>query len=1030
MALSLLLCAPMALAPAGCGGGAEKTVEQTTEKDSAALSFTALGDVKLTDEYGANGLNLENLYLLDLDADKLLYYFHVNAGLAPKATSSYGGGWEGSLIGGHTMGHYLTALAQAYAHANTDENGKATLLEKIRYIVTELKACQDNAQNAGANEGFLWGARYTAANGSPEFQFDNVELGRTDIGTQAWVPWYTMHKIIAGLIDVYTYTGNETAFTVVKSLGDWVCARTGGWSTATQLRVLSVEYGGMNDCMYNLYALTDEEKYAVAAHKFDEEALFEKAIAASGDYLARLHANTTIPKIIGALNRYMTLGGETASRYLTVAEKFWDYVVKHHTYVTGGNSEDEHFGSADVLDGTGNSGRDNVNCETCNSYNMLKLTRMLFAVTGEKKYLDFYENTYINAILSSQNPVSGMTTYFQPMATGYFKVYSTEFTNFWCCTGSGMESFSKLGDSIYYDAGNAVYVAMYFSSVYEKDGLKITQTADLESSDEVKFRVGSGSTILRLRVPDWTTKFELKQNGKEVVVAGDEEFVSVSVKKGDELTLTLGKEIVAYHLPDAQNLYAFKWGPYVLSAEYGEVTDADAVMSHGIAVSKPARKDLGEIGTETLNVVSGTVSAFIRKINDNLTANGDGTFTLNGCDKQITYSLHYRQYTRRYGIYLYFTGEDVEADGDAAYTVQETDAIQPGYGQYENDVFHAMQNNGSQGETADPDVSGSSRYATADGSFSYRIAVDKSARNNYLIARFSTYDAGKSIRIETAAGVLFAETLRYGAGKSPFTVGAGVYERLIPVPDSVVQAAERVTDGGETRDMIRITVSSGKAGEASARLHLSLQSALVTFNGEAQNSAYVPGAVSSDLLYFVDCGDYDPSTVSAGDFFGQYNSVTEQLYGIDLVTGKYWGLVDGTDPAFGSAGSAGQNGISSSNTWAYEFGAGDNVSKTESNRYTKNQWETDGAAARYLAYLFELEDGTYDVTFYLSDPWNCSKNVTVSANGEVISAASATGQAITKRVTVSGGCLLLEFSNADSVIGLCINLAYIAISRA
>lgn len=1034
-ALSALLCVPVALgALAGCANDGGE-IEQSATKDSAALSFVSVSDVTLLDDYGSNAESLEVGYLLQLDSDKLLYWFHKNAGLSPKASGSYSGGWEGSLIGGHTMGHYLTALAQAYANANTDSEDKELLKAKIDYIVAELKTCQDNAVNAGSEEGFLWGAK-TISSSNYEIQFDNVEAGKTNIASQAWVPWYTMHKIIAGLIDLYTVAGNETALDVAKSLGDWVYNRVSKWSASTQKTVLNIEYGGMNDCMYNLYALTGEEKYAVAAHMFDEETLFDKVIAGTGNYLVNLHANTTIPKIIGALNRYVTLDGKTldgetvdASRYLETAENFWAYVVEHHTYITGGSSEDEHFGNADILNGTGYSGRDNTNCETCNSYNMLKLSRMLFSITGEKKYLDFYENTYINAILSSQNPETGMTTYFQPMATGYFKVYSTEDTNFWCCTGSGMESFSKLNDSIYYTAGNALYVAMYFSSVYERDGLKITQTADLETSDTITFAVDSGSTVLRLRVPDWTTKFEAEVNGNPVAVSGDEDFVSVDVKKGDTVTVTTGKEVVAYGLPDAENLYAFKWGPYVLSAEYGEVTSSDRTASHGVSVSVPAVKDLGEVGTETLNVEEGTVSNFIANINEHMVANGDGTFTLQGCDTELTYSLHFRQYTHRYGIYLYFAGADVEIVDDSTYTVEEIDAIQPGYGQYEVDAFHNMQDNGSVGTTSDADAGGSSRYAEANGSFSYRLAVDKSADNNYLIVRLSTYDAGKSIKIVSGSTVIFEETLRYGLSDSAYTVKDGVYERMIPIPASVVASATSVTSGGETRDMITITVSSGKEGEKSARLHTSIQTALVSFKEEAQNANYTASSTSSSVLYFVDCGDYDASTVSAGDAFGKYNSVTEQLYGIDLVTGKYWGLVDGSDPATGSAGSESANGISSANTWAYEFNTGDGLSKTASNRYTKNQWETSSSETRYLAYLFELEDGTYDVTFYLSDPWGCSKNVTVTANGEQISASTATGQAITKQVTVSGGCLLLEFSNTDATVGLAVNVAYITISQ-
>ena len=215
----------------------------------------------------------------------------------------------------------------------------------------------------------------------------------------------------------------------------------------------------MNDCIYDLYLISGKPNHATAAHIFDDTNLHEQILKGGANVLNGKHANTTIPKFLGALKRYIALNGKTlngetvdATRSLQYAEAFWDMVVTHHTYITGGNSEWEHFGMDDILD----KERTNCNCETCNSYNMLKLSRELFKITGDSKYMDFYEGTYYNSILSSQNPETGMTTYFQPMATGYFKVYSSRFDHFWCCTGSGMENFSKLGDTIYMHGDNTL----------------------------------------------------------------------------------------------------------------------------------------------------------------------------------------------------------------------------------------------------------------------------------------------------------------------------------------------------------------------------------------------------------------------------------------------------------------------------------------------------------------------------------------------------------------------------------------------
>ena len=534
IAMSALLCVPLSLGIlAGCdkggkGGSGQAPTAQTNKADAEELTYSGMTTVANTDAYAANALDKEVEYLLALDTERLLYNFRDNAGLDTQGAKRYNGtgNWEDSLIAGHTSGHYLSALAQAYANAGTAQSQKNKLLSTINYVIGELKLCQDatyvSGRTTGAKEGFLWGANATNKT-KVEFQFDNLEQGKSDINSQAWVPWYTMHKILAGLIDVYNYTGNQDALTMAKRLGDWAYERVMNWSETLRATVITIEYGGMNDALYNLYALTGEEKYAQAAHQFDEDikaafspkSMIDSILGGAKNYLYGKHANTTIPKVIGLLNGYIQTQGKniegvtlgtnrpTPDTYLEVAETFWERVIKEHTYVTGGNSENEHF----VQDGKLNASRNHINCETCNTYNMLKLSRMLFTLTKNTKYLDYYENTYINAILSSQNPETGMTMYFQPMGSGYYKTFSTPTGDFWCCTGSGMESMSKLNDSIYYTAGNATYVALYMSSTYKTEKVALTMSADLENSDTVTIKVDEGSTILRLRRPDWTTKF-------------------------------------------------------------------------------------------------------------------------------------------------------------------------------------------------------------------------------------------------------------------------------------------------------------------------------------------------------------------------------------------------------------------------------------------------------------------------------------------------------------------------------------------
>ncbi|MCH5211460.1 MAG: glycoside hydrolase family 127 protein [Oscillospiraceae bacterium] len=490
----------------------------------AAPSITGLSDysmpeVEMKDEYLINGTEKMADYLKDFDIDKLASGFRRTAGLS--STSATYGGWETSLIAGHAVGHYMTAVAQGYN--NTGDEDLLKMSNDLIDALYEAQIKEDTTINGQAvKKGYLFATTNAWSGGqvvSGEGQFDNVEANRTNITTQAWVPWYTMHKILAGLIDTYKLTGNEKALEMADLLGTWVYNRVGGYNSSMQTRVLNIEYGGMNDALYELYKITGDPNHAKAAHIFDEISLFD-SIYNGEDVLANKHANTTIPKIIGALNRVRTIDATNGQLekdapddvhnreyYLTVAENFWDMVVNDHSYIIGGNSENEHFRAPH----TENAYRNNVNCETCNTYNMLKLSRELYKLTGDKKYKDYYESTFLNAIISSQNPETGMTMYFQPMASGYFKVYSSRWNDFWCCTGSGMENFTKLTDSIYYKKDNAIVVNQYISSVLtdKENGIKLTQDSELPDGETSKFTVELLDTFLTESTKDgWELKAE------------------------------------------------------------------------------------------------------------------------------------------------------------------------------------------------------------------------------------------------------------------------------------------------------------------------------------------------------------------------------------------------------------------------------------------------------------------------------------------------------------------------------------------
>lgn len=1000
----------LAVTAAGCGGKTKNNTEDF-EMNGRIYDFN-MSQVRVTDTYCENALRLETEYLLSFEAGKWLAGFRETAGLDMQGFTRYGG-WESSLIGGHSFGHYISACAQAYVNPGVSDTDKEKLMTMINELMDGLLVCQDNSKG---KPGFIFAATL-ADRDNVEVQFDNVEMGRTNITTQAWVPWYTMHKLMAGLLDVYKYMDCEKALDIAEKLGDWVYDRAESWDNATRTRVLGIEYGGMNDCMYELYALTGEEKYAYAAHLFDEEALFKRVNSGEANVLNNRHANTTIPKFIGALNRYVTVNGKTicgeevdAEVYLEYAESFFDTVVTHHSYITGGNSEWEHFGKDDILD----SERTNCNNETCNTYNMLKLARMLYEITGDRKYADYYENAFYNSILSSQNPETGMTTYFQPMATGYFKVYGERYNKFWCCTGSGMENFTKLNDSIYFHGDNSIFVNMYLSSelVWEEKNLRLVQDSDIPEGNTSEFTVNvlkgkSVDTDIYFRIPDWAAgDVTVTVNGRKYEAADISGYACVSGEFADKtvIKITLPMQLTAYALPDNASAIAFKYGPVVLSAGLG--SENMKTTTTGVNVTIPASK---LVDSETIMLPAGVSrESFIENINTFMKKDsGALAFRIDGCE--LVFKPHYLKYNERYGIYWYFvTAKELEEQNAQKLRSEDTviDTVQPGYGQYENDALHNMKESNTTGITND----GTSRYANENGYFTYRMAVRKTG-NNYLSLTLKRADNGKTLLIKTGDTVLFSDTLDY-MGKEQ------TYKLRVAVPAEIVKNAEKISANGEAYDVLPITFS-GIDGAQSAKVCDFIYMLDVTPLYE----------IDKKTAYFVDCGDHDVTTVSDGDSFGIYNSVTEQLYGYDAVTGKKWGLIDNPEDQYGGAAISGA--LYTANTWAYEFDTSDGQDKEDTCRYTKNQYES-GMATRCLDYYFELPDGLYTVEIGFSNPWNCSNMHNVYANlgtSQEICLASGfnvSGSPLVARVMVKGGSLTLNFRNSTSN-GLAINVTYIKI---
>lgn len=803
----------------------------------------ALDEVTVTDDYYKSAQDADIAFLKKFDNDRILVGFRENAGLDTKGAARYNG-WENGLLAGHCIGHYLSAAAQA-----VKATGDTELDAKLAAIVSELKVCQDNAGSyGGSKEGFLFGANVSDTS-NVELQFDVVQ---GDASGNTWVPWYNMHKTVQGLVDVYKYTGNTEALEVASKLGDWVYNRVSKWTVDQQRDISYTEYGGMNDCMYELYKYTHKTEHRDAAHKFDDPNLYKIILSGHENTLEKRHANTTIPKFVGALNRYVALKEvENAEEtdYLKYAEDFWSLVVEKHAYITGGTSDMEHFRADNALD----ESRTQCNCESCCAHNMLKLSKELFKVTGKKKYADYYESTLRNAIMGAVNKEGGFS-YFTPMATGYYKTFGTAdpSTNmFWCCTGTGMENYTKLGDSIYFKTEDAIIVNQYVASevLWAEKNIKLTQSSDVTSSDKAEFTInlvnGAAPTeaAVKLRVPDWAAgQVTVKVNGEAAEAVAENEYLVLNRtwQDGDKIEMTYPMEVKAVGLADNDSVFAFQYGPTVLAAKLGTEEWNDAVWA-GANLTAPAYKVVGSekarlqvsygasvkqiLGTETISIQGNdTTKEFMTNINSKMEKTaGKLEFHIRGTDAEdvfggegLTFVPFNTLNEERYGIYWYFESAEDSSEEKILAEKEEgrfakaiVDSIQPGYGQYENDAIHQMEESKTIFETGVSGL-GSTRRAEAGGHFTYNMKVDKTTSNS-LLCQFAKEDAGKTIKITVGDTVINYTVEDYAGEEISF-------KKYFEIPDKEIANAKTLTVGGETYDVVKVKFESGDAGAESARI--------------------------------------------------------------------------------------------------------------------------------------------------------------------------------------------------------------------
>lgn len=539
------------------GGGPQNPVvnkvsQNGTTVDCEVVQWKVLPfpnkQVRLLDGIFKQEMETNRGYLEMLPNDRLTHMFRLTAGLSSSAEPL--GGWEKpdcELRGHFTGGHYLSASALMYA-----ATGDKDVRQKADEMVATLARCQQTHGN-----GYL--------SAFPEEFFDRLRAGK-----KVWAPFYTLHKIMAGHLDMYTQAGNEQALETLKGMADWVGRWTAPLSDAHMQRVLEVEQGGMLEVLCNLYAVTGNARYLQIARRFDHRAVFDP-LAQFRDELTGLHVNTNVPKIIGAARQYELTGDP---RYHNIADYFWQEVTTRRVFCSGGTSYREHWlGSPGNL--TKDIGQDMEEC--CCGYNMLKLTRHIFGWAADPRAMDYYERTLFNSRLGTQDP-HGLKSYFLPLGRGWWKYYNSPYDSFWCCTGTGIEEFSKFNNSIYFHDEHGIYVNLFIASEvnWSQKDIRLRQETRFPEQEGTAFVISAAHPVeltLNVRIPYWATLGgSVKLNGKPLpVFAGPGSYLTLhrTWSKGDRVEVSLPMSLHIDPLPGDETQQAVMYGPLVLAGRLG-----------------------------------------------------------------------------------------------------------------------------------------------------------------------------------------------------------------------------------------------------------------------------------------------------------------------------------------------------------------------------------------------------------------------------------------------------------------------------
>ncbi len=812
----------------GCALALCVAVAAGTAKAQTAIypQHFALREVTLLDSPFKTAMDRNFQQLLAYDTDRLLTPFVRQAGLSE--TTDEGSpyyqwetlhpnfenwAWNPSFaLDGHVGGHYLSALALAYAACHDDAT-RQELLGRVDYIVGVLADCQEAfADNTEGLKGYIGGLP------------DNTiwtKLYTGDVSQysarSAWVPFYVVHKTMAGLRDAYLYAGNETALALLRGVGDWgieVVARIDEGDMDSKL--LGTEHGGINEVYADLYALTGEDKYLAAAKKYSHKEMLNGMQTLNASFLDYKHANTQVPKYLG-FERIAQVDAE-ATDYHAAALNFWTDVAQNRTVAIGGNSVDEHFLAHDE----GNSYISNANGpETCNTNNMLKLSETLFDISHEAELADFYERATLNHILSTQDPETGGYVYFTPLRPQSYRIYSVANEAMWCCVGTGMENHSKYGHFAYTHSigGDTLWVNLFTASRLESDQFALTQETDFPYGEASTITIRKAAAYtLAIRHPAWATEgYKVCVGDEDVtgeVVQGTASYVYINKvwQEGDQITVSLPMELAIDPCPNNEDYVALRYGPTVLAAATSDEELTAQYAGTGRMDHAPgSMEELMSLGSAPMLI--GERESILERVSPD--EGGEGiAFTVDASHEGSEWTtLELRPFfevqNTRYVVYWNQQTEEDYANGDLVRQDEEEMVLEGrtldkvATGEQQSEAGHNCLTSG----TSSTGVYNGEYYrdASANSYFQYDLSLAgaESAEGISVMFRFAIADAGRTGYIYIDGELLRTVVIANQGGTDSF------YNAEYLIPESMLTDAN-----GNLKEQITVRMAAGSSGYA------------------------------------------------------------------------------------------------------------------------------------------------------------------------------------------------------------------------